>query len=128
MQEEVRTTLDYRRMMDQERERQGLKKEAHDIDQAMWEIQTTQSLRNAEESYNNLKQSWQYLGNMGMPGVSKTKIDAIGDAITEAKTQLQEFRKLKELEGDARAKNWEQQVLQYSQQMANLQYDLDWKV
>ena len=128
MQDEVRTTLDYRRMMDQERERQGLKKEAHDIDQAMWEIQTAQSLRNAEESYNNLKQSWQYLGNMGMPGVSKTKIDAIGDAITEAKTQLQEFRKLKELEGDARANNWEQQVLQYSQQMANLQYDLDWKV
>ena len=63
-----------------------------------------------------------------MPGVSATKIQAIGDAITEAKTTLWEVKRLTQLSLDAQEKQWEGQVLQYNQQIDNLMYDLKWKV
>ena len=47
------------------------KDKIHDIDTDLYnnskrqaEIQMGQTLRHAEESFNNLKQNWQYLGNM----------------------------------------------------------------
>jgi len=128
MQDKVKAVLDTRRTEDQAKERFDISKEIYDINRESSIIQAEQNIRNAEESYNNLKQNWQYLGNLGMPGVSATKIQAIGDAITEAKTTLGEVKRLTQLSLDAQEKQWEGQVLQYNQQIDNLMYDLKWKV
>ena len=63
-----------------------------------------------------------------MPGTSATKIQAIGDALTEARTTLEEVKRLTNLKSDAMAKQWDAQVLNYSQQIDNLMYDLRWKI
>ena len=128
MQEDLKYYLDTMRTKDQAKARQDINKDLYDINRESSLIQAEQTLRNAEESYNNLKQNWQYLGNLGMPWVSSTKIQAIGDAITEAKTQLWEIKRLTQLSLDAQEKQWEGQVLQYNQQIDNLMYDLKWKV
>lgn len=128
MQEDLKYYLDTMRAKDQASARQDINKELYDINRESSLIQAEQTIRNAEESYNNLKQNWQYLGNLWMPGVSSTKIQAIGDAITEAKTTLWEVKRLTQLSLDAQEKQWEGQVLQYNQQIDNLMYDLKWKV
>lgn len=128
MQEDLKYYLDTMRTKDQAKARQDINKELYDINRESSVIQAEQTIRNAEESYNNLKQNWQYLGNLWMPGVSSTKIQAIGDAITEAKTTLWEVKRLTQLSLDAQEKQWEGEVLQYNQQIDNLMYDLKWKV
>lgn len=128
MQEDLKYYLDTMRAKDQARDIQDINKELYDINRESSLIQAEQTIRNAEESYNNLKQNWQYLGNLWMPGVSSTKIQAIGDAITEAKTTLWEVKRLTQLSLDAQEKQWEGEVLQYNQQIDNLMYDLKWKV
>ena len=128
MQEDLKYYLDTMRAKDQASARQDINKDLYDINRESSLIQAEQTIRNAEESYNNLKQNWQYLGNLWMPGVSSTKIQAIGDAITEAKTTLWEVKRLTQLSLDAQEKQWEGQVLQYNQQIDNLMYDLKWKV
>ena len=128
MQEDLKYYLDTMRTKDQASARQDINKELYDINRESSLIQAEQTIRNAEESYNNLKQNWQYLGNLWMPWVSSTKIQAIGDAITEAKTTLWEVKRLTQLSLDAQEKQWEGQVLQYNQQIDNLMYDLKWKV
>lgn len=128
MQEDLKYYLDTMRAKEQAWARQDINKELYDINRESSLIQAEQTLRNAEESYNNLKQNWQYLGNLWMPWVSSTKIQAIGDAITEAKTQLWEIKRLTQLSLDAQEKQWEGKVLQYNQQIDNLMYDLKWKV
>lgn len=116
------------REIEQADARQQNRKEVYDINREMTLIQADQTLRNAEQSYENLQQNWQYLGNMWMPGTSATKIKAIWDALTEARTTLDEVRRLTQLRKDAQEKEWEGQVLQYTQQIDNLQYDLVWKI
>lgn len=128
MQEDLKYYLDTMRAKDQAGARQDINQQLYDINRESSLIQAEQTIRNAEESYNNLKQNWQYLGNLGMPWVSATKIQAIGDAITEAKTTLWEVKRLTQLSLDAQEKQWEGQVLQYNQQIDNLMYDLKWKV
>ena len=128
MQEDLKYYLDTMRTKEQAKARQDINKDLYDINRESSLIQAEQTIRNAEESYNNLKQNWQYLGNLWMPGVSSTKIQAIGDAITEAKTTLWEAKRLTQLSLDAQEKQWEGQVLQYNQQIDNLMYDLKWKV
>lgn len=128
MQEDLKYYLDTMRAKDQGKDRFDISKELYDINRESSIIQAEQTIRNAEESYNNLKQNWQYLGNLWMPWVSATKIQAIGDAITEAKTTLWEVKRLTQLSLDAQEKQWEAQVLQYNQQIDNLMYDLKWKV
>lgn len=128
MQEDLKYYLDTMRTKDQAKARQDINQDLYDINRESSLIQAEQTIRNAEESYNNLKQNWQYLGNLWMPGVSSTKIQAIGDAITEAKTTLWEVKRLTQLSLDAQEKQWEGQVLQYNQQIDNLMYDLKWKV
>ena len=128
MQEDLKYYLDTMRSKEQAAARQWINQDLYDINRESSIIQAEQTLRNAEESYNNLKQNWQYLGNLGMPWTSATKIQAIWDAISEAKTQLGEVRRLTQLSLDAQAKQWEGQVLQYNQQIDNLMYDLKWKV
>lgn len=128
MQEDLKYYLDTMRAKDQSKEKFDINKEIYDINRESSIIQAEQNIRNAEESYNNLKQNWQYLGNLWMPGVSSTKIQAIWDAITEAKTTLGEVKRLTQLSLDAQEKQWEAQVLQYNQQIDNLMYDLKWKV
>ena len=107
MQDDIKYYLDTMRTKDQAAARQKNSQELYDINRESSIIQAEQTLRNAEESYNNLKQNWQYLGNMGMPGTSATKIQAIGDAISEAKTQLGEVKRLTQLSLDAQQKNWD---------------------
>ena len=128
MQEDLKYYLDTMRAKDQASARQDINKDLYEINRESSLIQAEQTIRNAEESYNNLKQNWQYLGNLWMPGVSSTKIQAIGDAITEAKTTLWEVKRLTQLSLDAQEKQWEGEVLQYNQQIDNLMYDLKWKV
>lgn len=128
MQDVAKYYLDQTRVGDQITAQQDIKKQLHDIDMEEFAIQTGQTLRNAEESYNNLKQNWQYLGNLWMPWVSSTKIQAIGDCISEAKTQLNELNKLLDLQKSAKDTEWKGQVLNYTQQMQNIAYDLKWKV
>ena len=128
MQEDLKYYLDTMRAKDQASARQDINKDLYDINRESSLIQAEQTIRNAEESYNNLKQNWQYLGNLWMPWVSSTKIQAIGDAITEAKTTLWEVKRLTQLSLDAQEKQWEGEVLQYNQQIDNLMYDLKWKV
>ena len=128
MQEDLKYYLDTMRAKDQAGARQDINQQLYDINRESSLIQAEQTIRNAEESYNNLKQNWQYLGNLWMPWVSATKIQAIGDAITEAKTTLWEVKRLTQLSLDAQEKQWEGQVLQYNQQIDNLMYDLKWKV
>lgn len=128
MQEDLKYYLDTMRTKDQAKARQDINKDLYDINRESSLIQAEQTIRNAEESYNNLKQNWQYLGNLWMPWVSSTKIQAIGDAITEAKTTLWEVKRLTQLSLDAQEKQWEGEVLQYNQQIDNLMYDLKWKV
>lgn len=128
MQEDLKYYLDTMRTKEQAKARQDINKDLYDINRESSIIQAEQTIRNAEESYNNLKQNWQYLGNLWMPWVSSTKIQAIWDAITEAKTTLWEVKRLTQLSLDAQEKQWEGQVLQYNQQIDNLMYDLKWKV
>ena len=128
MQEDLKYYLDTMRSKEQAAARQWINQDLYDINRESSIIQAEQTLRNAEESYNNLKQNWQYLGNLGMPWTSATKIQAIWDAISEAKTQLGEVKRLTQLSLDAQAKQWEGQVLQYNQKIDNLMYDLKWKV
>lgn len=128
MQDDVKTVLDAKRDEEQLKAVQDIKEKLHDNSMEQFAIQTEQTIRNAEESYNNLKQNWQYLGNLGMPWTSSTKIQAIGDCITEAKTQLWELKKLLALQEDAKNLEWKWQVLNYTQQLDNLAYDLRWKV
>lgn len=128
MQEDLKYYLDTMRAKDQAQARQDINKQIYDIDREGSVIQAEQTIRNAEESYNNLKQNWQYLGNLWMPWVSSVKLQAIGDAITEAKTTLGEIKRLTDLSLDAQEKQWEGQVLQYNQQIDNLMYDLKWRV
>ena len=128
MQDLAKYYLDSMRNADQLTHKQDIKQELHDIDMEQFAIQTWQQLRNAEEAYNNLQQNWQYLGNMWMPWVSSTKIKAIWDAIWEAKTQLNELNRLIGLQEDAKNTEWRWQVLNYTQQMENIAYDLKWKV
>lgn len=128
MQEDLKYYLDTMRTKDQAKDRFDISKEIYDINRESSLIQAEQTIRNAEESYNNLKQNWQYLGNLWMPGVSSTKIQAIGDAITEAKTTLWEVKRLTQLSLDAQEKQREGQVLQYNQQIDNLMYNLKWQV
>ena len=106
----------------------------HDIDTDLYknskrqaEIQMGQTLRHAEEWVNNLMQNWQYLGNMGMPWVSATKLKAIWDAITEAKTTLSEIEELEGLKMDAMEKQWAEQELAYAKQIDDLTYNLTWQ-
>lgn len=116
------------RTKEQAEARQKNAQDIYDINRESAIIQAEQTLRNAEENYNNLKQNWQYLGNMWMPWVSATKIQAIWDALTEAKTTLWEVKRLTQLSLDAQQKQWDWQVLQYNQQIDNLMYDLRWKI
>lgn len=116
------------REKEQAEARWKLTDDLHNIEKESWQIQADQTIRNAEQSYENLKQNWQYLWNMGMPGTSSTKIQAIGDALTEARTTLEEVKRLTNLKSDAMAKQWDAQVLNYSQQIDNLMYDLRWKI
>ena len=116
------------REKEQREARWKLTEDLHDIEKESWQIQADQTLRNAEENYNNLQQNWQYLGNMWMPWVSSTKIKAIWDALSEARTTLDEVKRLTNLKSDAMAKQWDAQVLQYNQQIDNLMYDLRWKI
>ena len=116
------------REKEQAEARWKLTDDLHNIEKESWQIQADQTIRNAEQSYENLKQNWQYLWNMGMPGTSATKIQAIGDALTEARTTLEEVKRLTNLKSDAQAKQWDAQVLNYSQQIDNLMYDLRWKI
>lgn len=128
MQEDLKYYLDTMRAKDQAGARQDINQQLYDINRESSLIQAEQTIRNAEESYNNLKQNWQYLGNLWMPWVSATKIQAIGDAITEAKTTLWEVKRLTQLSLDAQEKKWEGKVLQYNQQIDNLMYNLKWQV
>ena len=128
MQDQVKTYLDAMRSKDQAEARQKNAQELYDINRAQSLIEAQQTLRHSQEQYDNLKQNWQYLGNMWMPGTSQTKINAIGDALKEAQTTLGEIQKLTKLKLDAQEKQWEGQVLQYNQQIDNLMYDLNWKV
>ena len=64
MQDQVKYYLDSKRDENQLTERQNIKEELHKNDMEQFAIQTEQTIRNAEESYNNLKQNWQYLGNL----------------------------------------------------------------
>lgn len=106
----------------------------HDIDTDLYnnskrqaEIQMGQTLRHAEEWFNNLKQNWQYLGNMWMPWVSATKMEAIWDAIQEAKTTLAEIEELEDLKMDAMVNQWKEQELAYAKQIDDLTYNLTWQ-
>lgn len=128
LQEYLRIDTQAKRDLEQAEARQDINQDLYDINRESSLIQAEQTLRNAEESYNNLKQNWQYLGNMWMPGTSSTKIQAIWDAISEAKTTLGEVKRLTQLSLDAQEKQWEGQVLQYNQQIDNLMYDLKWKI
>lgn len=128
MQKQVKTYLDAMRSKEQAEDIQAKNKELYDINRAKSLIEAQQTLRHSQEQYDNLKQNWQYLGNMWMPGVSQTKIDAIGDALKEAQTTLGEIQQLTKLSLDAQEKQWESQVLQYNQQIDNLMYNLNWQV
>lgn len=128
MQEQVRTYLDAMRSKDQAEAIQEKNKELYDINRAKSLIEAEQTLRHSQEQYDNLKQNWQYLGNMGMPWTSAVKIEAIWDALKEAQTTLWEIQQLTKLSLDAQEKQWEAQVLQYNQQIDNLMYNLNWQV
>lgn len=128
MQKQVKTYLDAMRSKDQAEAMQEKNQELYDINRAQSLIEAQQTLRHSQEQYDNLKQNWQYLGNMWMPWTSATKIQAIGDSLKEAQTTLWEIQKLTQLKLDAQEKQWEAQVLQYNQQIDNLMYNLNWQV
>lgn len=128
MQKQVKTYLDAMRSKDQAEAMQEKNQELYDINRAKSLIDAQQTLRHSQEQYDNLKQNWQYLGNMWMPWTSATKIQAIGDSLKEAQTTLWEIQKLTQLKLDAQEKQWEAQVLQYNQQIDNLMYNLNWQV
>lgn len=128
MQDNVKYKLDREIQKQDAADIQAMKTALHNNDMSQFKIQTEQTLRNAEESYNNLKQNWQYLGNLGMPWTSATKIQAIGDCISEAKTQLKELNNLLDLQKEAKEMWWDMEVLQYTQQIDNINRDLVWKL
>ena len=91
-------------------------------------IQYGQELRQAKEQVNNLIQNWEYLGNMGMPGLSKTKLQAVSDSIKEAETSLNELVRLQDLSKEASEKSWEIDVAQYEKQISDIVRDLNYKI
>ena len=106
----------------------GLAQDMRDIQTQQEAIQYGQQLRQAEEQVNNLMQNWEYLWNMGMPGLSKTKLQAISDSIKEANTSLDELVRLQWLAKEASAKNWEIDVAQYEKQISDIVRDLNYKI
>ena len=106
----------------------GLAKDMRGIQTQQEAIQYGQQLRQAQEQVDNLMQNWEYLWNMGMPGLSKTKLQAISDSIKEANTSLDEMVKLQNLAKDASAKNWEIDVAQYEKQISDIVRDLNYKI
>lgn len=106
----------------------GLAKDMRGIQTQQEAIQYGQQLRQAQEQVDNLMQNWEYLWNMGMPWLSKTKLQAISDSIKEANTSLDEMVKLQDLAKQASAKNWEIDVAQYEKQISDIVRDLNYKI
>ena len=127
LQEYLKLWTDYKRDTEYLAKQHWLDEDIYENQHRQATIQMEQTLRKAEEWFNNLKQNWQYLGNMWMPWVSATRIEAIGDAITEAKTTLGEIKELEWLKMEAMEMNWDKQVLQYTKQIEDLTYNLTWQ-
>lgn len=116
------TELEYRQWMFDKA------KDLRDIQQQQETIQYWQQLRQAEEQVNNLMQNWEYLWNMWMPWLSKTKLQAISDSIKEANTSLNELTRLQQLSKEASAKQRDVDVAQYEKQISDIVRDLNYKI
>lgn len=127
LQEYLKLWTDYKRTTEYLDKKHDIDTDLYENSKRQAEIQMGQTLRHAEEWFNNLKQNWQYLGNMWMPWVSATKIDAIWDAINEAKTTLAEIEELEDLKMDAMVNQWKEQELAYAKQIDDLTYNLTWQ-
>lgn len=106
----------------------GLAKDMRRIQEQQEDIQFGQQLRQAEEQVNNLMQNREYLWNMWMPWLSKTKLQAISDSIKEANTSLDEMRRLQDLSKQASAKWRDIDVAQYEKQISDIVRDLNYKI
>jgi len=128
LQDYIKTYADSNYEKDYREKMYGLAQDMRDIQTQQEAIQYWQQLRQAEEQVNNLMQNWEYLWNMGMPGLSKTKLQAVSDSIKEANTSLDELVRLQNLSKEASAKNWEIDVAQYEKQISDIVRDLNYKI
>lgn len=128
LQDYIKTYADSTYEKDYREKMYGLAQDMRDIQTQQEAIQYGQQLRQAEEQVNNLMQNWEYLWNMGMPGLSKTKLQAVSDSIKEANTSLDELVRLQDLAKQASAKNWEIDVAQYEKQISDIVRDLNYKI
>ena len=128
LQDYIKTWVDENREKEYREDLYGKAKDLRDIQVEQEAIQYWQQLRQAEEQVNNLMQNWEYLWNMGMPGLSKVKLQAVSDSIKEANTSLKELTRLQELSKEASAKNWDIDVAQYEKQISDIVRDLNYKI
>ena len=91
-------------------------------------IQSWQRLRQSEDNLNKLKANVKYLGTMGAPWVSMTKMDAINGQITEAQRVFDELREMEKNSREMRELWYGDLSAQIERQMVLLQDDLDDKV
>lgn len=128
LQNYIKTWVDENVEKEYREKQRDLAQDMRDIQTQQEEVQYWQQLRQAKEQVNNLMQNWEYLWNMGMPGLSKTKLQAISDSITEAETSLNEMVKLQDLAKQASAKNWEMDLAKYTKQIDDIVRDLNYKI
>lgn len=128
LQDYIKTYADSTYEKDYREKMYGLAQDMRGIQTQQEAIQYWQQLRQAQEQVNNLMQNWEYLWNMGMPGLSKTKLQAVSDSIKEANTSLDELVRLQDLAKQASAKNWEIDVAQYEKQISDIVRDLNYKI
>ena len=64
MQQQVKTYLDTMRQKEQAEVIQGKKQDLYNTQREASLIQAEQNLRQSKEQVENLKQNWEYLGNM----------------------------------------------------------------
>lgn len=128
LQDYIKTYADSTYEKDYREKMYGLAQDMRDIQTQQEAIQYWQQLRQAQEQVNNLMQNREYLWNMGMPGLSKTKLQAVSDSIKEANTSLDELVRLQDLAKQASAKNWEIDVAQYEKQISDIVRDLNYKI
>lgn len=92
------------------------------------DIMSWQRIRQSEEQLNKLKANVKYLGTMGAPWVSLSKMDAINGQITEAQRVFDELKKTEANAKEFRELGYDDIASRMEREMVLMQNDLDDKV
>lgn len=89
------------------------------------EIQKSSRLSDAQKQIDKIKQNYAYLGNMGAPWVSSTRLQAVADNIADAEQKFWEMKRLEILAAEMREIWLEIDTANYEKQMQDLTNELN---